>query len=112
MPRTVALEPAEPYPGSDRSSITHSFGRNDHVRACRLFLSRRPLFFSATVVSPVPHIADLYLGRCEGERRLTHFFAHPGDFQTRQAEDVLLLHFRASLQPELFYPLVLDRGRR
>jgi hypothetical protein len=101
-----------PDPFKPGNSITHPFSEGQRVRACRLVLVERPLFFFASIKRPVPLIADMYEGWPEGDPsgRLTRFFAHPSDFQTHQAEAALLLHFRATMQAERFYPNYPDHN--
>lgn len=104
----IRAQPADPI-----GSTTHPLLPDSWVQACRIFIPRRPLFFRARIAAPVPHIADFYTGFAEGdEEHLIYFFAHPGDFQTHQAVAALLLQLRATLQPELYYPLRTDWPRR
>lgn len=90
------------HPHYEILSITHPFELGQCVKGCQVVLDRRPIFFRATILKPVPHIADLYEGRLDGEQQIRRFFAHP-TWQDAQSEAALLLHYRASLAPETFY---------
>lgn len=90
------------HPHCETLSITHPFESGQRIKGCHLELIRRPIFFRATILKPVPHVADLYEGRYEGERQVRRFFAHP-TWQDAQSEAALLLHYRASLAPETIY---------
>ena len=87
-----------------RLPVTHPLAPGSEVRACRIAVVQRPLFFGATIRAPVPNVADFYSGWLIGDRRPSYFFAHPGDFQSHQAEAALVLHFRATWAPQQFYP--------
>jgi hypothetical protein len=89
---------------SETANVNHDFQPGDRVRTCRLALVKAPDFFDAHVVAPIPHIANLYIGRCWGERRFSHFFAH-SVLQSEEAERALLQHFIATIDPRRFYPI-------
>jgi hypothetical protein len=73
--RTFAVSSPTVEVAADESSITHPFAPGTHVRAAHIEIVRRPLFYRAVILAPIPSVADLYAGTIEGRR--TTFFAHP-----------------------------------
>jgi hypothetical protein len=107
--RTFAVSSPTVEVAADESSITHPFAPGTHVRAAHIEIVRRPLFYRAVILAPIPSVADLYAGTIEGRR--TTFFAHP-ELQSFGAEAALLLQFRATVKSERLFRLPGEHLRK
>jgi hypothetical protein len=97
--------------GTGQVGVTHAFAPGDKVIVYRLALCSRPFIEgSATILDPIPHIADLYRVRFDGERRQLHRLVHAGAWQSGPDGllRALLAHWRGTINPEIFSDISAD----
>jgi hypothetical protein len=83
--------------------ITHPLPPGEEAEIYRLLLATRPAIEArrATIIAPIPGVADGYLVRFEGERTPRRRLVHHGWSGNHQLFSALIQRWRLTQNPEL-----------